>query len=224
VVGTVVIAAAALAACRSPVKRADEATADAASRAPAAAAAATANAAAPLPRGDLSLADRAKWRSILKWSDDCESSFQSSHAGTDPGLVFHDLASRLTVVEILCAAGSYQPSSTFVRLDERGPAPAATVLRFPVYEAENGATLTNTVSAEIWGEISIDAAAPVMTVLNVARQTADCGIWTRYDIAGETPAVTDARTRLPCPARARAAVRFDPRHPPPGWRRIITNR
>jgi hypothetical protein len=224
IVGTVVIAAAALAACRSPVKPPDDATAERASRAPATAAVALANSAAPLPRSDLSLSDRARWRSILTWSDDCETAFQSSHAGADPGLVFHELAPRLAVVEVLCAAGSYQPSSTFVRFDERGPAPAAAILRFPVYEAENGATVTAAESVEVWGEISIDSATPVMTVLNLARQTGDCGVWTRYDIAGETPAVTDARARLPCPARPRPSIRFDPRHPPLGWRRITTIR
>ena len=42
-------------------------------------------------------------------------------------MVFHELAPRLSVVEVLCAAGSYQASSTVVRLDERAPAPEAAV-------------------------------------------------------------------------------------------------
>ena len=92
------------------------------------------------------------------------------------------------------------------------------MLRFPVYEAENGATFTTSETVEIWGEISIDPAKPIMTVLNLARQTGDCGVWTRYDIAGNPPIVTEARARLPCPSRARPPVRSDIGRAPLGWR------
>jgi hypothetical protein len=172
------------------------------------------------PRADLSLSDRASWRPILGWSDECESAFQTSHAGNDPGVVFHELAPRLAVVEVLCAAGSYQASSTLVRLDERRSVPEATVLRFPVYEAQNNAPFKRMEATEIWGAVSIDPAKSVMTVLNLARQTGDCGVWTRYDIGGDAPAVMDAQARLPCPPRARPPVRLDIGRAPIGWRAI----
>jgi hypothetical protein len=179
----------------------------------------------PLPlRENLSLSDRANWRRILKWPDECESAFQASHAGDDPGVVFHQLGAQLSVVEVLCAAGSYQASSTFVRLDERRPEPEATVLRFPVYESGKGAAFKTAEATEIWGEISIDGAKAVMTVLNLARQTGDCGIWTRYDIRGNAPVVVDAQARLPCPTRARPPVRLDSGRPPIGWRAISGKR
>jgi hypothetical protein len=224
IIGTAIAAAFALTSCGSPVSRPGEAAGDAPPHGPAGLTNPAHESTAPLPRSNLSLSDRARWRSILKWPDDCETAFQSSHAGSDPGLIFHEVAPQLTIVAILCAAGSYQSSATMVRLDERGSAPAAATLRFPVYETADGATVTNTESAEIWGEIAIDSAPPVVTVLNLARQTADCGIWTRYDIAGANPVVTEARARLPCPERARPAIRSDPHHPPIGWRRIRNTR
>jgi hypothetical protein len=223
-IGTAIVAAVALVACASPVNRTGDASVDASSQGSAAAAASAHQATALLPRSNLSLSDRARWRSILKWPDDCETAFQSSHVGTDSGLRFHELAPQLAVVEVLCAAGSYQSSATLVRFDERGTSATAAILRFPVYESDDGATVTSTESAEIWGEISFDSAPPAMTVLNIARQTGDCGVWTRYDIAGGTPVITEARARLPCPARARPPIRFDPHHPPIGWRRIRNTR
>jgi hypothetical protein len=173
-----------------------------------------------LPRANLSLTDRASWRPILKWSDECESAFQASHAGDDPGLGFHVLEPQLSVVAVVCAAGSYQPSSTIIRFDERPPVAEVSVVRFPVYEAETGATYTTTETDEVWGELVIDPEKAIMTVTNLARQTGDCGIWTRYDIASNPPAVMDARARLPCPSRAQPPVRSDIGRAPLGWRAI----
>jgi hypothetical protein len=176
------------------------------------------------PRTGLSLQDRASWLAVLNWPDECESAFQASHVGNDPGLVFHPLTSQLSVVEVVCAAGSYQASSTVIRLDERTPTREVSVLRFPIYESEDGVEFTTTETSEIWGEIAIAAAKPVMTVLNLARQTGDCGVWTRYDIASTVPAIIDVRARLPCPSRARPPVRFAVDHGPPGWRAPRTTR
>ena len=79
-----------------------------------------------------------------------------------------------------------------------------------------------TKTTEIWGEISIDPAKSVMTVLNLARQTGDCGVWTRYDIGGASPVLADARARLPCPSRSGPPVRLENDQPPAEWRRIRT--
>jgi hypothetical protein len=94
------------------------------------------------------------------------------------------------------------------------------VLKFPVFEAETGAAFKQTNATEVWGEVSIDPDKPVMTVLNLARQTGDCGIWTSYDISGDAPTVMAARARLPCPARARPPVRSAIGIAPVGWRPI----
>jgi hypothetical protein len=214
------IASAVLTTCMPAGRPPTDRTADAPPTGPAAAAPSAAPSNASLPRANLSLKDRASWRPILKWPDECEAAFQTSHAGDDPGIVFHELAPRLSIVEVLCAAGSYQPSSTFVRLDERGAAAEVTTLQFPVYESPNGAAFNVTRTTEIWGEVAIDRAKPIMTVLNLARQTADCGVWTRYNVGDVEPAVVDARARLPCSARIRPPIRLGTRQPPVAWRRV----
>ena len=215
----VAVGLASMAACTSPVPAVD-APADAPSDAARVADNNLGESKALPPRVHLSLSHRAEWRPILQWPDDCETAFEASHAGDDPGMIFHEVAPRLSVVEVMCAAGSYQTSSTVIRLDERRPVVEATVLRFPVYETETGEAFTTTEVTELWGEIAIDPATAVMTVLNLARQTADCGTWTRYDLGDDAPIVTDARARLPCPGRARPPIRLDTDHPPVGWRHI----
>jgi hypothetical protein len=88
---------------------------------------------APLRRvAPISLHDRDLWRSVLAWPASCEEAFQTSRASDDGGLAFHELAPGLSVVEVLCAAGSYQPSHVYVRFDERGSSREATLLSFPV--------------------------------------------------------------------------------------------
>ena len=173
-------------------------------------------AAAALRRTQLSLGDRTGWRSVLNWPDECEEAFQASHAGDDAGLVFNELAPGISFVEVLCAAGSYQPSFVYVRLDERSTAPIATLLTFPVYESSDGVSIESVKASEIWGEPFVSPARRELAVLNLARQTGDCGIWTRYNIGGELPEMVDAR-RAPCATRPGAPATSSNGEPPRGW-------
>jgi hypothetical protein len=219
----IVTVAAVLEACTSPGQRAAAPPADTSPQSPPQAPPSDRSQTLP-PRVDLSLNDRASWRPILKWPDECETAFGASQAGDDAGLEFHELAPRLSIVAVRCAAGSYQSSSTFVRFDERQPPPEATVLEFPVYEAAGGAAFKTVRTTEIWGEVAVDATKPIMTVLNLARQTADCGVWTQYDIGATEPVVVEARAHLPCSARAQPPIRLELDHPPVRWRRLTTER
>ena len=176
-------------------------------------------AAAPLRRSQLSLGDRTGWRSVLKWPDECEEAFQASHAGDDAGLVFNELAPGISLVEVLCAAGSYQPSFVYVRFDERSTAPIATLLIFPVYESSDGVSIESVKASEIWGEPFISPARREMAVLNLARQTGDCGIWTRYAIGGDLPEMVDAR-RAPCATRPGPPATSSNGEPPRGWQPV----
>ena len=170
-----------------------------------------------LPRTQVTLLDRTAWRGVLSWPDDCEASFQASRASEDGGLEFADVGERVSVVAVLCAAGSYQPSHVFVRLDERARLPLVSLLSFSVYTSEDGTTLTRSDATEIWGEPTLSADTKELRVLALARQTGDCGVWTRYDIGSDAPRLLEARARQPCPDTPETPAFGAPGEPPEGW-------
>ena len=102
----------------------------------------------------LSLEDRAAWRAALDWPASCEEAFESSRAGQDGGLVIRALAPRVSLVEVLCAAGAYQPSHVYVKYDEQGASPISTLLEFPVFLSADETVPQASLETEIWGESS----------------------------------------------------------------------
>jgi hypothetical protein len=174
----------------------------------------------PPERTNIRLNQRAAWRGLLAWSDDCEDAFQATHVGEDGGVAVHTLSGNVSLVEVLCASGAYQPSHVVFRLDERSAAPKAMLLTFDSFVSEDGTALTRSQATEIWGETSLRDGATELTVLAVARQTADCGVWTRYDVSGDAPQLIEVRSGLPCPARAAAPAIAQGSDPPPGWRLV----
>jgi hypothetical protein len=178
--------------------------------------------AAHFPRTNLTVRDRTDWRRVLQWDEACEKEFQSSRVAEDGGLVFHQIAPSVSLVEVFCSAGAYQPSFIIVRLDERSQAPVADVLSFVTYESTDGSSLESVQQVEMTGEPSILAEQREVTVLNVFRQTRDCGIWTRYGIPDGAPQLKEARVRLPCPAGPGVPVSTEPGRPPRGWRLIAS--
>ena len=172
--------------------------------------------------GTLTIADRKAWQSILAWPESCEESFQMSRASDDAGLVFHPLDIGLSTVEVLCAAGSYQPSHLFLRFDERGSSREVTVLEFPVLQSEDGKTVTQSTATELFGETAFSAGGRALSVLSVARQIGDCGIWSRYTIGTEHPRLSAAAAQLPCPTSPGAAADWSGGNAPTGWRSLET--
>lgn len=170
-----------------------------------------------LDRTNVSLEGRTAWRQHLSWPDDCEEAFQASHAGTDGGLTFTSLGDDVSLVEVLCAAGSYQPSMVRVRLVESSGGTQVTPLVFPVYHAEEGRPVTLVREGEVWGESVVQAADRVLVVLTLARQTGDCGVWTRYSLAESEPRIVAAAARADCPTPAADPVSLSPTEPPRGW-------
>lgn len=167
-----------------------------------------------------SLADREAWRRVLDWPASCEESFQSTRASDDGGLSVEELARGLSLVEVLCAAGAYQPSHAYVRLDERGSSRVPTTLQFPVYESTDASTLTVEPQTELVGTATLSVERRELTVLALSRQLADCGIWSRYDIATERPALVAAAVRLPCPSTPGSPAESEAGDAPRGWRPI----
>jgi hypothetical protein len=169
----------------------------------------------------LSLRDRDAWREVLQWPASCEDAFQASGASDDAGMTFVELAPGLALVEVLCAAGSYQPSSVYIRLDERGASRVATLLTFTTYQSPDGVVAEAApAEAEVWGQVTVAAAAQELSVLTLSRQLADCGVWTRHSVATERPALIAAAYRLPCPATPGPPADAGGGHAPRGWRPI----
>ncbi len=176
---------------------------------------------AQLPRtGALTMADRTAWRAILRWPEPCEESFQMSRASDAGGLAFHPLAAGLSTVEVLCAAGSYQPSHLFLRFDERGSSPDVAVLAFPVLQSEDGRSVSRATETELFGETVFSADGRELSVLARSRQIGDCGIWSRYTIATEHPKLSAAAARLPCPVTPDPAAEWSNGDAPAGWRSV----
>ena len=173
-----------------------------------------------LPRDGITLAQRATWRGRLHWSDECESAFQASHAGDSGGVTITALRPGGSLVEVICAAGSYQPSVVRFKLAGAGDAVRAIGLTFPVYSSDDGRQLALSRDTEVWGESAVDAARGEVAILTVARQTADCGVWTRYSLEGEQPAVLAAAARLDCPTPPGAPASPSAASPPAGWTAI----
>jgi hypothetical protein len=171
-------------------------------------------------RPPFSLDDRAAWRTALAWPPSCEEAFKSSTVGEDGGLAVHVLAPRVSIVEVVCAGGAYQPSHVYLRYDEQGAPATATLLEFPVLMTGDGAAIEKSVEAEVWGESWFSPDAYEMSVLTLSRQLGDCGIWSRYALSGPQPVLTAAATRLPCPASPGPPAQLLNGTAPDGWRPV----
>jgi hypothetical protein len=167
-----------------------------------------------------SLTDREAWRRMLSWPATCEHAFQSTRATEDGGLLVAELAPGLSIVAVTCAAGSYQPSHAFIRLDERGSSPVATTLEFQTYESADGVTLNMTAATELFGHATLSPDRRELSILSLSRQLADCGIWSRYAVATERPQLIAAVAQLPCPFTPGPPAESPGGDAPSGWRPI----
>jgi hypothetical protein len=173
-----------------------------------------------LPREGLNLRDRMEWRTVLGWPQSCEDAFQGSRGSEDGGLEFHKLTDGVSLVNVLCASGSYQGSFVYVRLDERQAAPEATVLGFASYQAVDDKSVEKVQATEIWGEPTVLEGTGELTILNLFRQTGDCGLWSRYAVADGSPRLEEVRARLQCPASPGRRAELEAGQPPSGWKPI----
>jgi len=138
--------------------------------------------------------------------------------------MIHALAPGVSLVEVLCAAGAYQPSHVYVRYDEQGVSPIATLLEFPVFVSADEATPEVSFETEIWGESSLSSDGRSLSVLVFSRQMADCGVWSRYAIESERPRLVAAAARLPCPSTPGPAAESSAGAAPRGWRPLTISK
>ena len=170
-----------------------------------------------LPRDGITAAQRGRWRTQLIWPDDCEDAFVASHVGDGGGIQVLRLGPAVSLVEVTCAAGAYQPSVMRFKLIEDGAAARSVLLSFPVYVSEDGHDLRLSQDTEVWGESVVTPAAAEIAILSLARQTADCGVWARYSLAADQPRLLAAAARVQCPTTPGPPVRVSASGPPPAW-------
>ena len=178
------------------------------------------SAAVRVRRGDVRQVDRAAWREVLNWTNDCEEAFQSTHAGEGTGIELQSLGEQISLVAVLCVAGSYQPSFMYYYLDEGSSPPLSAVISFPTYESPDGRTLIRAEHTELWGEARFVPERRELYVLNVSRQTRDCGSWARYAFVDHEVQLREFWVRLPCPEEIEQPVDPQPGVPPDGWTRV----
>lgn len=156
----------------------------------------------------------------LMWPDECEDAFQASHAGDAGGIRVVRLGPGVSLVEVTCAAGAYQPSTMRFTLAEDASGARIKPLTFPVYTSENGRDLTLSHETDVWGDSVVNGPAAEIVILSLARQTADCGVWARYSLAGDQPRLLAAAARTRCPAAPGPAASLSGSGPPAGWTAI----
>jgi hypothetical protein len=103
-------------------------------------------------------------------------------------------------------------------LDERAPTPRGTVLSFKTYQSPDGTSLEEVTATEMVGEPAVIPEQRALTVLNLWRQTADCGVWARYAIGDGAPKLEAARARFPCPTHPGPPALSRGGSPPSGWK------
>lgn len=167
--------------------------------------------------GEAAVSERERWRARLHWSDDCEEAFRATHTGSTGGVTVVPLQSGGSLVEVDCAAGSYQPSAVRFKLSDGNGETGGRLLSFPVYTSSDGVELTLSRDTEVWGESAVNATAGEIVILSLARQTADCGIWTRYSLRDDDPRLLEAAALTRCPATPGTPVRLSAAAPPDGW-------
>jgi hypothetical protein len=141
----------------------------------------------PRVKKNVTRAERAEWRRVLRWPETCEEAYREAYAGgeTYGGVEFHRLSRGRYLVEVVCDGGGIQPSTIFMLYDGR----RARTLKLKGFdESEEGIrALTKFVP-------------PTRELLLMSKADAmgTCGLFVRYSFRGARPRVVEARREDDC--------------------------
>ncbi len=173
-----------------------------------------AQASASLKKTDLTSADRAAWRTQLKWPQDCEDSFDYPDK-TFAGLAFFELSPNHYLVQVTCNLGSYQGTSVFLLLDESRSPSESKLLHFVDYE-DSGDPGPNRLQkhtvTELTGTPEFDAEPRQLRLIDKFRGLGDCGFMTTYSFTKEQPELVLFQAKLECDSKGP----FNPRE----WKKM----
>src|SRR5215211_1407387 len=135
----------------------------------------------PRVKKNLTRADRASWRAVLRWPEACEEAYEASYpeGETYGGLEFHRLGRGRYLVEVVCDGGGIQPSAVFMLYDGRRARP----LRLKGFEGET----------EVRALTKFVAPTRELLLMSKADAMGTCGLFVRYSFAGGRPRVVEAR-------------------------------
>lgn len=144
-------------------------------------------------------ADRAAWRKVLGWSNECEQEFQAGPGG-QPGLQFYKLGGETRLAEVACASGAYQGSQQYYLFSESDRSQPVKQLQLPTYEATgaDGKHLVGKEETEITGLPEFNNSAKTLTILDRYRGIGDCGSYATYVFDGDRVLLKEFRAKLDC--------------------------
>jgi hypothetical protein len=141
----------------------------------------------PRVKRNVTRAERAAWRDVLRWPEACEEGYEASYAEgeTYGGLEFHRLGRGRYLVEVVCDGGGIQPSTVFMLYDGRR---ASTLKLRGFDESEEGIrALTKFVPR-----------TRELLLMSKADAMGTCGLFVRYSFRGAVPRVVEARREDDC--------------------------
>ena len=140
----------------------------------------------PRVKRNVTRAQRAEWRGVLRWTEACEEAYRTAYpeGETYGGLEFHRLGRGRYLVEVVCDGGGIQPSAVFMLYDGR----RAHALRLKGFEdAEAVRALTK-----------FDPARRELLLMSTADAMGTCGLFVLYSFRGARPRVVEARREDDC--------------------------
>ena len=140
----------------------------------------------PRVKKNLTPADRAEWRDLLRWPESCEQAYREAFAdeGQYGGLEFHRLSRGSYLVEVTCDGGGIQPGTVFMLYDGRRARP----LRLKGFGGET----------EVRAVVGFDRRRRELSLMSKADAMGTCGLFVRYSFAGGPPRVVEARRQDDC--------------------------
>lgn len=151
-----------------------------------------------LKTDNLTFADRNEWRKILRWSEDCEESFNNDEE-TRAGLTFWSVTKDKVLVEVQCAI-TYQGVQMYFVYNKTSK--ASQPLDFKIYEQNSSGKVAPKIETIIAGFPDFNQQTKILTIETKFRGGADCGSLAKYQINSEGKAeLKEFRAKYECDGR-----------------------
>ncbi len=152
------------------------------------------------------LAERQYWRTLLKWSDECESDFQGPlelRDTQDPemasGLKVYAGPNKQYVIRVTCTLGAYQGYQQFYHLSLADNSAIAKVLKLPIFDMETR-KINTILSVDVWGNVLKNSTYTALTILNRYSGHGHCGTLTTYQLINGEVSATRLLAQPDCEA------------------------
>ncbi len=143
-------------------------------------------------------ADRQFWRSELKWSDECESSF--NYPESVSGITLYPVNSNEYLFRITCTFGSYQ-GQHHLYLVSTGQQIQSRAIKLHQYKIESNKVIIKKASTTFWGEVLEGTRPASLKILNLYSGAGHCGILTTYKFVDGKMNTTKIKAQPNCEAQ-----------------------